>query len=322
MSFSMNNMAAKIVEEQILPDLDSLQCDAVRLENGATVVDMGIRTKGGWRAAKLFTDTCVGAMGEMTYDAMRIGTVLAPSVAIYVDRPCVAQLGSHDAGLYVPYRGRRQGVSGPLRSLNGADPWARKIDYRDTGAKKAVGHLQTEEFPTAELAGIIADTVGIAPENLYLLAARTGTLVGAVQVCARNIEQTFATIGDRDFNIGAIVHASGYSPVISIVDDENIAYGRVNDCLIYGQESNLYMDCEDVDITRFLEELPFAKNNDVFGTSFEELFAQSEYDWAKVRREWDAPCKVNFINLRTGRFFQTGMIHYGVLERSFWGRID
>lgn len=317
----MNNMAAAIIEEQILPHQDSLQVEAVRLANGATVIDMGVHAKGGWRAAKLFTDTCVGALGEMIYDTMRVGTMLVPAVAIYVDRPAVAQLGSHDAGLYVPYRGRRQGVSGPLRSINGADAWARKISYRDTEAKKAVGHVQTTELPTEELTSIIAERVGFDPKDLYLLAARTGTLVGAVQVCARNIEQVFATIGDREFNIDAIVQACGYTPVVSVTDDEYVAYGRVNDCLIYGQESNLYMDCEDGDITRFLEELPFIKNMDVYGTSFEVLFAQSDHDWAKVRREWDAPCKVNFINLRTGRTFHTGMIHYGVLERSFWGRI-
>ena len=102
MSYSLNNMAAKIVEEEIIPNAEALNVDVFRLSNGATVIDMGVKAKGGWTAAKLFTDTCMGGMGELVYQSMYVGNHIIPTVSIQIDRPDVTQLGAHIAGLYVP----------------------------------------------------------------------------------------------------------------------------------------------------------------------------------------------------------------------------
>lgn len=320
MSYSLNNMAAKIVEEEIIPNAEALNVDVFRLSNGATVIDMGVKAKGGWKAAKLFTDTCMGGMGELVYQSMYVGNHIIPTVSIQIDRPDVTQLGAHIAGLYVPYHGRYQPVSGPLRAITGTDHWAERVTYRDTEAKKAVGHLQITTLPDEELAETICQRINMDPKDLYLIPSATSTVVGSVQIVARNLEQTFATLGDHlDFPINSIVQGIGFAPVISIEDDEIVAMGRVNDGLIYGQESTVYIDCEDDDILRFADKLPMCKNDTVFGIPFEEMFRESGCDWAKVPRDWDAPCKINFLNIRTNHFFPIGMLHYGVLERDFMG---
>ena len=82
MSYSLNNMAAKIVEEEIIPNAEALNVDVFRLKNGATVIDMGVKAKGGWKAAKLFTDTCMGGMGELVYQSMYVGNHIIPTVSI------------------------------------------------------------------------------------------------------------------------------------------------------------------------------------------------------------------------------------------------
>ena len=320
MGFSLNNMAAEIVEHDIIPHAKDLNCEISTLSNGATIIDMGINVKGGWKAAKLFTDTCLGGMGKLVYQSMYIGKHLVPTAVLQIDQPPIAQLSSHIAGLYVPYHDYNQSVSGPLRCIAGNDHWAKRSTYRDTEARKAIGHLQITTMPDEELAEIIADAIGFSPKDLYLIASPTSTLVGSVQIVARNLEQTFATLGDRNaFPINSVVQAIGWSPIISIEDDEIIAMGRVNDGLIYGQESTLYLDCEDAEILNGLEDIPMCKNETVFGIPFEEMFRESGCDWAKVPRDWDAPCKINFINMRTNHFFSTGMLHYGVLERDFMG---
>lgn len=320
MGYSLNNMAAKIVEEQIIPNAEALNCEVLKLSNGATVIDMGINVKGGWKAAKLFTDSCCGGMGELVYQSMYVGKHLVPTTVIQVDKPDVTQLGSHIAGLYVPYRGKNQPISGPLRSIVSTDHWSDRVAYRDTEAKKAVGHAQITTLPDEELTELICDRIHMSPKDLYLMAAPTSCVVGAVQIVARNLEQAFATTGDHlDFPVNSVVQAIGYSPVISIEDDEIIAMGRVNDGLIYGQESVFYMDCEDDDILRFADSLPMCKNETVWGIPFEDMFREAGSDWAKVPRDYDAPCKVNFVNIRTNHFFPIGALHYGVLERDFMG---
>ena len=320
MTYSINNMAARIVEEEILPNADALNVSVHRLENGATVIDMGIDAKGGWMAGKLFTDTCLGGLGVLEYRSMYVGKHLVPVTAIHIDQPHVTQLSSHIAGLFLPYRGHMQPVSGPLRSIRRTDTWSKQADYQDTEAEKAVGHVQITTLPDEELTDAIAGAVGMEPKDLYLMASRTSTIVGAIQITARNLEQIIATVSDYpSFPIDCIRQGIAWSPVISIVDDEVIAMGRVNDGLIYGQEGTLYVDCEDEVITGILPQVTMSRNEIEFGIPFEDMFREADCDWGNVPREQDAPAKINFVNMRTGNTFHAGMIHYGVLERDFIG---
>ena len=55
------------------------------------------------------------------------------------------------------------------------------------------------------------------------------------------------------------------------------------------------------------------------GTPFEELFARSGRNWAHVPRDWDAPCRINFFNLRTGRAFSAGHIDPEPMVRDLLG---
>ncbi|BFK88860.1 methenyltetrahydromethanopterin cyclohydrolase [Pseudoflavonifractor gallinarum] len=319
MDFSINQRALAMVEEGILPHQEQLQVRAHTLANGATVIDMGVEEKAGWRAGKLFTESCLGGLGRLDFTTMWIGEHLVPAATITVDRPAVAELSCHDAIYVMNYHGVRTTFSGPFRAIGGMDAYARATPYRDPCTARAVAHLQTTELPGEEMTTQLAGEIGIDPSGLYLLAARTGTLAGAVQVCARNVEQTFPTLLDRGFNTDCVVQASGSAPIFGAVADEYVAYGRVNDCLIYGQETNLWVDCTDEEIERILPDLTFDKNQDIYGVSFEELFARSGHNWAHVPRDWDAPCKINFHNLRTGHAFSSGRLGYDTLERSFLG---
>ena len=52
--WSVNEKAAEIIEQEILPRADRLNIGVSVLKNGATVLDMGIHCKGGFRAGKYF----------------------------------------------------------------------------------------------------------------------------------------------------------------------------------------------------------------------------------------------------------------------------
>lgn len=317
--FSLNKNAKCLLEEKVIPFAESLRIGVIKLSNGTTVIDMGIDYPGGWLAGKYFTEVGLGGLGQMSFGKMKLKNYIVPSVRVKTSYPVISEMASHVAMWRIPYKDRLVTVSGPIRSIKGADIYARSVDYRDNSTDVAVACIQTETLPDEGLTNIIASEVGIKAGNLFILAARTGTIVGAIQVCARNIEQTLPALMDRGFPMSAIVEATGTAPVVSVVDDEEIAYGRVNDCLIYGQETNVYVRCDDRQITDILDNLTFVKNKDVYGIEFQKLFNICEKDWAKVPRHWDAPCKVNFINLSTGKVFSSGKIGYDVLERSFLG---
>lgn len=319
MNYSLNARAVQIIERDILPNLDALGCRVHTLGNGATVLDMGVQAKGGWMAAKYFTETGLGGLGELTYRTMEVGAHRMPVAAVQVDRPAIAELGSHDSFLYVAHKGVNLSVSGPLRTIMRADKFGQAVPYQDPAPPKAVCHIQLDELPDEALLETIGAAAHMHPRDIYILAARTGTLTGAAQVCARNVEQSMPSLLDQGFPIDAIVQACGTAPIPAVVDDETLAYGRVNDGLIYGQETSLYVQCDDSEIERLIEILPFSKNKDVYGVPFETLFAQCDNLWRNVPRAWDAPCRVNFYNLRTGNHYSIGSLHYGVLERAFLG---
>jgi methenyltetrahydromethanopterin cyclohydrolase len=319
LDFSLNKNAKCLLKEKVIPFAENLRIGVTKLSNGATVLDMGIEYPGGWLAGKYFTEVALGGLGQLSFGKMKLKNYIVPTVRVKATYPVISEMAAHVAMMKLPYRGRIVTISGPIRSITGTDIYVRSVDYKDTSTDVAVACIQTEELPDEDLTNAIANEVGIKADNLFVLAARTGTIVGAIQVCARNIEQTLPALLDVEFPMSAIVEATGAAPVVSIVDNEEIAYGRVNDCLIYGQETNLYVRCDDRQITEILDNLTFIKNKDIYGTEFQKIFNICEKDWAKVPRHWDAPCKVNFINLSTGNVFSSGKIGYDVLEKSFLG---
>jgi len=280
---------------------------------------MGVFHKGGWLAGKYFTEIGLGGLGELSFTKKKIGNYWMPALKIDVDLPTIAEMSSHVAFWRVPWKGKTVNISGPIRSIRKTDIFSQAVAYQDKWAKKAVAEIQTTELPDEAFTSHIAEQIGYSPQDLYVIVAKTGTLVGAIQVGARNVEQTLPTLFDHGLKMEWIVHANGITPLVSVVDDELIAYGRVNDSLIYGQESNIYLSCEDQVIIDILDSIPFSKNKDVFGIPFQKLFNCCNNDWTEVPRAWDAPCKVNFYNLKTGHSFTTGRLSHEVLEKSFLG---
>lgn len=319
----LNRNAREILEQKVIPFADELGVKILHLPGGSTVIDMGIHCRGGFVAARHFVEACLGGLGALTYGKIKLKTHWVPSVRVMLTEPAIAIMSAFIASYRVPWKGHLVSLSGPGRCIKDRpedDHFAHAISYYEPEVQEAVFCIQTTDLPDEELAGELCRKTGVPPEGMFIVAAPTGCVVGAVQVCARNVEQALPTLVDRGFPLGNVVEAYGVTPVVSITDAEEIAYGRVNDCLIYGQVSTLYVRCEDEEITQILEEIPFSKNRDVYGLPFQELFARCENDWVKVPRDWDAPCRLVFMNLKTGNTFSTGSIGYDTLQQSFMGK--
>lgn len=317
--YSVNEAAAAIIEREILPHPQRLNIEVHTLKNGAVVLDMGIQCKGGFLAGKLFSEIGMGGLGETSYHMLPLGEYLVPGLRVFTEDPGVCEMSSYIARTLVPWKGRTQVVSGPVRAILGSDDFAQAVSYRDPDPRKAVAGVQTEDMPDEELAELIGKACGIAPERLYIMAARTGCMTGAVQISARNVEQSMPTLYDRGLPMEVVLEGNATSPIVSVPDDELTAYGRVNDCLIYGQETNLYVRCDDDVLDRMLEDIPFSKNTDIYGTPFQELFARCGNSWANVPRDWDAPCRINFFNVDSGRSCSVGQIGTQPLIAAFLG---
>ena len=68
---NINAKAMKVVRE-IIEDADALGCKVIKMDCGATLIDMGINCEGSWKAGVLFTRASMGDMSTVTLGEFRL----------------------------------------------------------------------------------------------------------------------------------------------------------------------------------------------------------------------------------------------------------
>jgi methenyltetrahydromethanopterin cyclohydrolase len=312
---SVNGEAARVVET-VIAEAEALRVGVSKLRNGTTVIDMGVNYPGGFRAAEYFTLAGMGGLGSVRYECFDLDGFIIPAVRVYVSMPAIACLSSHVAGWSVQTGEWNPIVAGPVRSIRGVDVFSRSVAYRDE-SESAVATLQMPRLPDENLAEAISEGAGIDPKNLFLLVAKTASIVGSVQVPARSVEQIMPKLFDLGFDITKVTAGMGIAPIAPLCEDELRAVGRVNDCLLYGVETHVWADCEDVEIERILDDAVFCTKKR-YGAPFSEIFREYGYDFFRVPRELDSPAKIVIWSTRTGRSFTAGFINKEILKRSLF----
>ncbi|HHY37322.1 MAG TPA: methenyltetrahydromethanopterin cyclohydrolase [Clostridia bacterium] len=310
---SVNRQAYEIVQT-VIKEAPALRVGVFTLRNGATVIDMGVECAGGFKAAEYFTLAGMGGLGSVRYEAFDLDGYILPAVRVYVWMPAIACLSSHVAGWSVRSGEWSPIVAGPIRSIRGVDVFSRAMSYRDQ-SDVGVVTLQMPRLPDEDLAEAIAQGAGIDPRRLYILVAKTASIVGSVQVPARSVEQIMPKLFDLGFDVTKVTAAMGVAPIAPLCEDELKAIGRVNDCILYGVETHVWADCEDEEIVKILNDAVLC-TKDRYGTPFEEIFRDYGYDFFKVPRELDSPARIVISNIRTGRVFSAGVINRELLKRS------
>ncbi|MGQ9910279.1 MAG: methenyltetrahydromethanopterin cyclohydrolase [Candidatus Flexifilum sp.] len=318
-AISLNREAMTIVR-QILARPQALGVTIERLENGATVIDMGQRAPGSWAAARAYTLITLGGLGECSYETFPypIGGVRLPAVRVMVDFPLLACGASQIAGWRLTAGDFAPILAGPARALNAdPDPHFAHIAYRDR-ADEAVIAIQTREPVRRAWADSIAAACGIEPANLYILAAPNASLVCAVQVSARIVEQTLHRLEEEGMPLEALVSAQGFCVIPPLIDDDRIAMGRINDALLYGGEATFYLRHPDDAFVRATAERVVSRASRAYGRPFIEIFEDAGRDFYAIPLDLHSPAVVHLNNLTTGRTFSAGAINEAVLSRSFF----
>jgi len=316
---SLSENTCRLIEERILPRLWELGCEKHTLQNGATVIDMGIRAPGGYEAARLFTLVTLGALGDVSYGKMTVGQRELESVEVRLDRPHEAALSSQFSAWKIKPSGAYQlpGFgSGPARAIAYHDGIAKMWPYRDSFAKTALA-LQTAELPDESIADDVAKACGVKPENVYLLAAKTGSLVGCVQIAARMAEVSLWGLGYFGFPLDKVKSFSGSAAIPPVIEDELIAMDRVNSSTLYGSIARYVVDCDDAEIEQVLPHMAFS------GTvhnkkTFAELYDAAERDIFKMDTNVHKVAHIEITKLKSGKTFAAGAIDADMLEKSYF----
>jgi methenyltetrahydromethanopterin cyclohydrolase len=316
---SINREAMKIVR-RILENPAPRGVLVETLAGGSTVIDMGQQAPGGWVAAREYTEITLGGLGEVSYEPFAVGERMLSAVRVMVDQPMLACVASQIAGWRLEgARAFAPILAGPGRALNRAQPdhYFDLISYRDSW-HEAVVAIQTAEPIRDELATAIAAACNVAPADLYILVAPNSSLVCAVQVAARIVEQSLHRLAEEGFDVNAVQYASGFGVIPPLIADQVVSMGRINDSLLYGGVATLIVDADDAEVQRVVERVVSSASR-AYGRPFVEIYEDAGRDFYQIPLDLHSPAVLHMNNLRSGRTHSAGEINQSVLMQSFFG---
>lgn len=313
---SLNREAMKIVE-RVLRDADQLNVLVSRLDNGTTVIDMGQRVAGSWLAGKYYAEIVMGGLGEVTFDTFQLDEYILPAVRVTTAYPLLVGWVAQKHAPPLPGEGVQPILTGPAKALlQPPDESVVLAGYHDD-SQVAVASFQTSEPISEAFANTVARACQVRPENLYILVAPTPSLVCAIQVSARPVDQVMHRLHEEGFDIHAVRYATGRVPIAPLAPDELTAMGRINDCLLYGGSVLLYVEGEDETIERIMPLLP-TRGCTEYGKPFRQIFEENDCDFHKIDLRAHSLALVQINNITTGRTFSAGGIDRAMLRRSFF----
>ena len=313
------NKRAMIVVRDIIKDAEGLGCKVIKMDCGVTIIDMGLECKGSWEAGVLFTRVCMGDLGKVQLGRFKLNNEYSfASVEVFVDEPLVACMGSQIAGWQLGEGEFATIGSGPARALAvvESDNYFNMTPYRDNH-NEAVLCIQDIKFPDESVALQVAKECKVKPEDTYLLVAPSTCIVASIQVSARIIEQVCHKMFEKGFDAGQIVAARGCAPIAPYSKDEMKTMGRINDALIYGSETEIWVDSTDQAIAKVLYQLVSKTSSPNYGEAFIDVFERAGRDFYYVDHDVHSIAKLQIHNINSGKAFSAGEINFAALERSF-----
>ncbi|MGQ9539057.1 MAG: methenyltetrahydromethanopterin cyclohydrolase [Candidatus Bathycorpusculaceae bacterium] len=286
-------------------------------DGGATLIDAGIKAKGGFQAGKIITEICMGGCGKTRIGFRQYGELTLPTIFVYTDHPAIATLGSQFAGWNIKEGEYFAIGSGPARAL-ALKPKEiyEKIGYRDA-SEKAIVVLETDKHPPETLIQRLAKDCKVKEENLAIILTPTASIAGAIQVAGRIVETGVHKLTKLGLDSNMILYAWGCAPIPPTHPKFVKAMARTNDAILYGGITYYVVDCEnEEELAKTVAKAPSKASKD-YGKPFLEIFKAAGYDFYKIDPNIFAPAVVIVNNVKTGSLFKHGEINVNALKESF-----
>jgi len=312
---SVNQAAAKLVE-RLCNKADKHGVIVNETKSGTTIIDAGIKARGGFLAGELVTEICLGGYGETRISNAQVGDLVFPSILMHTDNPAIATLGSQFAGWQIKVGDYNAIGSGPARAL-ALKPQKiyDSIEYKDD-ADVAVIVLETSKEPPESVITYISEQSKVTPDNLSIILVPTTSLAGAIQVSGRIVETGVHKLMKLGLDPKAIMYAFGYAPIASLHPKFAQAMGRTNDAILYAGTTYYVVRYEDDERLKEIVEKAPSLASKSYGKPFYEIFKKADYDFYKIDPNLFAPAVVVINNAETGRTFKAGQINVEVFKQS------
>lgn len=293
---------------------------------GVRLLDCGVREPGGTEAGLLMARAALAGLGDVSLmppaaaAAAYAGLWNAcpwPVVTVASESPVAACLAAQYAGWKIATSDFFAMASGPIRAAIGREDLYDAIGFRESPAV-AVGLLETSALPPVDVCSALAAAAGVEPEKLVLLAARTASIAGSLQVVARSLETALHKLHEVNFDLTRIVRGRGVAPLPPIPSDDLVAIGRTNDAILYGGFVTLEVTGDDASLTA-IGPRSISGDSPSHGEPFAAVFEKAGRDFYAIDPALFAPAVVEFVNLDTGRRHRFGRLAADLVARSFAG---
>ncbi|WEU40552.1 MAG: methenyltetrahydromethanopterin cyclohydrolase [Candidatus Odinarchaeum yellowstonii] len=282
---------------------------------GSTVIDCGVHSEGSLEAGLLVSKICMGGFAEVCFFN---NTAFENQLFIKVSssNPVLACLGSQYAGWRIKMNDFHAMASGPARALSRVEKELyERIQYEDK-YHKAVIFLETDKIPPVNVVEYISGKCGINARNLYIIVARTSSLVGSVQISARVLETALHRLLYLDFPLNKIIEGEGVCPVPPVAASDKFAMGVTNDAIIFMGEVHFLVERLDDKLIEEVIEKTVSCSSKVYGKPFIEILEAVGFDFYKISPELFSPAKISIANRESGRVFEAGDLNWEAYKKS------
>jgi methenyltetrahydromethanopterin cyclohydrolase len=319
------NKSALVLFQKMCDQADKYSVTVEETSSGATLVDAGLETEGGYLAGEMVTEICLAGYGTADVVPVQYGDIILPSVFVKTDFPALSLLGSQFAGWQVKGENYSAIASGPARalSLKPKDLYE-KLKYKEE-SDCAVIVLETERKPPESVIEFIATKCNVSPKNLFAVMFSTTSLAGATQVSGRVVETGLHKLERVGLEVLLVRHAFGYAPIVPLHPTASDAMGRTNDAILYGGVTNYTVDFEDEkELERIVQQAPSSASKMIQearalaakSPKFLDIFKEAGFDFYKIDNNIFAPAVVSINNVNTGTTFKAGNIDVEVIKSS------
>ena len=312
---SVNKEAKKLLNK-LLAHTNEYGVVTKKTKQGATLIDAGIKAKGGFQAGKIITEICLGGLGKASVHTAQYEDTFLPSILVYTDHPAISTMGSQFADWQIKHDDFSAIGSGPARALARKDPRLyQKIDYEDK-ADTTVMVLETGTEPPEPVIKEIAASCQIPIKGLSLILAPTTSLAGSTQVSGRIVETGIHKLMKIGIDPKKVTTAIGTAPIAPAHPKFIVAMGRTNDAILYAGRAHYNIaGYSDGELKQIVRKAPSSASK-CYGQPFQQIFKKASYDFYKIDPNLFAPATVSVCNLDTGNVFEAGTTNVEILKRS------
>ncbi len=312
---SVNARAAALVDD-LAANAEALRCAVTTGAGGERCIDLGASVPGGLEAGRRLGEICMGGLGTVALTSASGLDRWPLGVVVHSSNPVIACLGSQYAGWTITDDAGFFALgSGPARALSRVEELYKELGYADRHDKGAIV-IEGDKAPPSAVAAKVAEACGIAPRDLTVLFAPTGSLAGTVQIAARVLEVALHKAHALHFDLNNIVDGYGVAPIAPPIPDFVKAMGRTNDAIIYGGRIQLFVRGGDAEAEKLAQQLP-SNTCSIYGKPFAEIFAEVNGDFYKIDASLFSPALVTVSNLDTGASFHAGRLAPDIVDASF-----